>query len=147
MTPPRAQVESLFRSWRAAIDTRDFAAMRDMLTPDARGGNAVFGVVDGRDALLEFAESKWPEAVPNESVWHAIDGERLVNKWKETLPGTPPSGEPYAYFGISEFLYDESGRWRFMYGLPDVPGLMRVHARWKKDGHAATFPDVYPELG
>ena len=120
--------------------------MREMLTPDARGGNAVFGLFEGRDAVIDFTQSNWPDSVPNESVWHAIDGDRLVNKWKETLPGTPVSGEPYEYFGISEFLYDGSDRWKYMYGLPDVSCLMRVHARWKKDGFADEFPEVYPEL-
>ena len=142
----REQIEALFGRWRVAIDHRDFSAMRDMLTPDARGGNAVFGVFEGRESVLDFAESKWPKAVPNDSVWYAIDGSRLVNKWKETLPGDSPSGGPYEYFGISEFLYDESDRWRFMYGLPDVPGLMRAPARWKADGFAAKYPDVYPEM-
>jgi len=146
-TPTRQVIESLFRRWRRAVDSRDFEAMRDMLTPDARGGNAVFGLFAGRDAVVEFSESNWPESVPNVSIWHAIDGVRLVNKWKETMPGNPSSGEPFDYFGISEFIYDESGRWNYMYGLPDVSGLMRVHARWQSDGHAAEFPEVYSEMG
>ena len=142
----RQDVESLFRRWRTAVDCRDFDGMRNMLTPDARGGNAIFGIFEGRDALVDFSESKWPDSVPNMSVWHVIDGTRLVNKWKETLPGEPSSGEPFDYFGISEFVADESGRWNFMYGLPDVTGLLKAHARWKADGYQDKFPEVYPEM-
>lgn len=143
----REDVEALFRRWRAALERRDFSAMREMLTPDARGGNAVFGLTEGRDAVIEFSETKWPEEIPNVSVWHAIDGTRLVNKWKETLPGDSPTGEPYDYFGISEFIYAEAGQWNFMYGIPDIAGLMSVHARWRSDDQADRFPQVYPDLG
>lgn len=142
----REAIESLFLRWRRAVESRDFIAMREMLTPDARGGNAIYGVREGRDAVIEFSESNWPASVPNESVWYVIDGARLVNKWKEALPGKSPTGDPYDYFGISEFLYSPSGHWEYMYGLPDVTGLTRVFTRWSEDGNASRFPDVHPEL-
>ncbi|MBJ19030.1 MAG: hypothetical protein GY910_00215 [bacterium] len=69
-----------------------------------------------------------------------------MNKWRETLPGEPPPGDDDHYFGISEFIYASSNQWGFMYGLPDVIGLMRVHARWRKDGQADVFGEVYPGL-
>lgn len=145
----REEVEQHFHLWRDAIDERDLEAMASMLTTDVRGGNAQFGLHEGRDAVMHFARDRWPESVPNRSVWHAIDGIRVVNKWRETLPGDPPAGKghPYDYDGISEFLYAGSGQWNFMYGIPDVIGLMRVHARWKRDGQADLYGEVYPGLG
>lgn len=155
----RTEVAAHFARWREAVDRRDLDVMASMLAADVRGGNAQFGILEGREAVVGFMRERWPESVPNRSVWHVIDGERVVNKWCETLPGQAPSGEPYDYDGISEFIYtragaDENsvgsvggGSWRFMYGLPDVVGLMRVHARWLADGQAEIFGEVYPGLG
>jgi hypothetical protein len=127
------------------VDKRDLDAMAAMFTADARGGNSVFGIFEGRDAIMQFME-RWPESVPNRSLWVAIDGPRVVNKWRETLPGTPPAGSDYHYDGISEFHYAGGGQWNFMYGLPDLAGLRRAYARWKADGHAATHGEIYPGL-
>ena len=48
--PPRAEVESCFARWRVAVDARDLDAMVAMFTDDARGGNAIYGIAQGRDA-------------------------------------------------------------------------------------------------
>lgn len=142
----RDEVEQHFYRWREAVDRRDLDRMATLLAPDARGGNSQYGVFEGRDAIIQFARDHWPETVPNTSVWHAIDGVRVVDKWQETLPGEPPPGHDYHYHGISELLYAGSGRWGFMYGIPDVAGLMRAHARWRRDGHAHTYGEIYPGL-
>jgi hypothetical protein len=144
----RSEIEAHFSHWREAVDRRDLDAMASMLTPDARGGNAQFGVSEGRDAIMQFMEH-WPQSVPNRSVWHVIDGVRVVNKWRETLPGTVPDGRDYhdyQYDGISEFIYAGGQKWNFMYGLPDQVGLMRAYAQWRKDGQAAIHGEVYPGI-
>ena len=141
---PRSEVERHFRVWREAVDQRDLDQMARMFAEDARGGNSVFGLFEGRDAIAKFSRDHWPELVPNRSVWQVIDGDRVVNKWRETLPGDPPTGRDYHYDGISEFLYAGSGHWSFMYGLPDVIGLTRVYARWREDGQAELHGEVYP---
>jgi uncharacterized protein (TIGR02246 family) len=142
----RAEVEAMFARWRAAVDARDVDAMLSMLTDDAQVGNVVFGLSQGKDAIREFF-SRWPETVPNESVWHAIDGDRVVDKWRECLPGERADGSRYAYFGITESIYAGDGRWRFQLGLPDVTGLQRVYAKWRADGHAETYGELYAMPG
>ena len=141
----RDEIEAHFARWREAVDRRDLGALGQMLSEDVRGGNAIFGISEGRDAVMRFME-RWPESVPNESLWVVIDGPRVVNKWRETLPGAPPAGVHYHYDGITELHYDGAGRWDFMYGLPDVVALQRAYARWKADGHLATHGDLYPGL-
>ena len=116
-----------------------------MFAEDARGGNSVAGIFEGREAIMEFMNS-WPEIIPNRSLWVAIDGVRVVNKWRETLPGTAPKGGGYHYDGISEFIYSGRGQWGFMYGLPDILGLQREYSRWKADGHEAVYGEVYPGM-
>ena len=141
----RSEVASHFARWRKAVDRRDLGAMASMLAEDARGGNAVFGVFEGRDKIMAFMRH-WPESIPNRSLWHVIDAERVVDKWRETLPGTAPQGGSYRYDGISEFIYGGNQQWSFMYGLPDQVGLARVYAQWRKDGQAEIHGEVYPGL-
>ena len=142
----RAEIEAHFARWRAAVDRRNLDQMASMLAADAEGGNSQFGVFEGRDAIIRFAREHWPESVPNRSLWHAIDGERVVDKWRETLPGDDPSGGSYHYDGITELLYAGNGHWSKMYGIPDVVGLMRVYAKWRKDGHAKVYGELYPGM-
>ena len=127
--PRRDEIERHFARWRDVVDRRDLDAMASMFAPDARGGNAVFGLFDGPEAIIGFARQHWPEAIPNRSVWHVIDGVRVVDKWRETLPGEPSSGSDYDYFGITELLYAGEGKWSYMFGLPDTVGaLSRLRA-------------------
>ncbi|MBW2294518.1 MAG: hypothetical protein JRG94_19735 [Deltaproteobacteria bacterium] len=79
-------------------------------------------------------------------MWHAIDGYRVVDKWRETLPGDPPPSRDYHYYGITELIYAGSGAWSFMYGIPDVVGLMRVYGQWRRDGQADIHGEVYPDI-
>ena len=88
---PRSEIEAHFARWREAVNRHDLEAMAPMLAEDARGGNEVFGLFEGRNAIMQFMKH-WPDSVPNRSVWCVIDGSRVVNKWRETLPGTPPEG-------------------------------------------------------
>ncbi len=142
---PRSEIEEHFSRWRRATDRRDLEAMTHMLSADARGGNAVFGMFEGRSSIMEFM-NHWPESVPNRGLWVAIDGPRVINKWRETLPGTPPDGRDYHYDGISEFNYAGGGQWDFMYGLPDFLGLQRAYARWRQDGNEVVYGKIYPGL-
>ena len=143
---PREEVATEFARWRQAVDRRDLSQMASMLTHDARGGNSQYGFFEGRDAIAKWTEEHWPESVPNRSVWHAIDDFRVVDKWRETLPGEPPSADDYHYYGITELRYAGSGEWNFMYGIPDVVGLMRVYQQWRRDGQAGIYGEVYPGI-
>ena len=114
----REEVSTHFDRWRAAVDRRDLDEMYVMLADDARGGNCAYGIFLGRDAIIQFARDYWPEGIPNRSIWHVIDGSRVVNKWFETLPGEPSAGNDYTYEGISEFIYAGSGKWSFQHNFP-----------------------------
>lgn len=87
---PKQEVEDAFRSYRSAVDVADRDRMAEHLTVDGRGRNATFGFVQGRDAYRLFLHDRWPETVPNHSMWVAIHGGRVVNKWCEVLPGERP---------------------------------------------------------
>ena len=144
---PRSEVEKAFAAYRAAVDIGDHDTMTAMLTEDGRGGNATFGFFDDRVSYRQFLEDCWPDTIPNYNVWRLIDGGRVVNRWCEVLPGTPPGGGRYDYFGINEVIYAGDGMFRFMYSIPDLFGLSVLYARWKADGQHERYGDIYPSLG
>ncbi len=144
---PQREVENAFKAYRAAIEVGDHATMAAMLTEDGRGGNATYGFFHDREAYREFLEACWLEIIPNYNVWQLIDGGRVVNRWCEVLPGTPPGGGRYDYFGINEVIYAGSGQFRLMYSLPDLFGMTVLYGRWKADGQHETYGDIYPSIG
>ena len=141
---PEGEVAAAFARYRRCVDESDHAGMAGLLSPDGRGGNAVYGMLEGPAAYLDFCEKYWPSEVPNESVWIAIDGGRVVNRWRETLPGTPPDGVPYTYDGITEVIYAGEGRFSLIWGVPDLAGFQRAMLRWQEHGQAERYPDVFP---
>ena len=143
---PPGEVETAFAAYRAAVDAGDHDTMATMLTRDGRGGNATFGFF-GRDDYKQFLADCWLEIIPNVSVWQLTGGGRVVNKWRESLPGSPPAGGRYDYFGVNEVIYAGEGRFRFMYSIPDLFGLTVLYARWKADGQDEVYGDLYPGIG
>ena len=69
-----------------------------------------------------------------------------MNRWCEVLPGTPPGGGRYDYFGINEVIYAGDGQFRLMYSIPDLFGLTVLYGRWKADGQHHTYGDIYPDI-
>ncbi len=58
-------------------------------------------------------------------------------------PVNPPNGRDYSYEGISEFIYAGSGKWSFMYGIPDFIGLNRAISQWAEDGHIVKYGQIF----
>jgi len=143
---PRGEVERAFAAYRAAVEVGDHETMTAMLSEDGRGGNATYGFFHDRASYLKFLKDCWLEIIPNYNVWQMIDGGRVVNRWCEVLPGTPPGGGRYDYFGINEVIYAGSGQFRLMYSIPDLFGLTVLYGRWKADGQHETYGDIYPSI-
>lgn len=144
---PRREVADAFAAYRSAVDVADHDTMAGMLSDGGRGGNATFGLFHDRASYRQFLTERWNELVPNYSVWHVVDGGRVVNKWREVLPGTPPGGGRYEYFGINELIYAGERQFRLMYSVPDLFGLTTVYRRWKANGQHGEYGEIYPGLG
>jgi len=144
---PIEEVETAFLKFRAALDNGDHEAMTAMIAPNGRGGNATYGFFRDHDLYLEFLRSAWNEVVPNRSVWHVIDRGRVVNKWRESLPGLDGGGKRYDYFGINELIYAGDGLFNLQYSIPDVFGLTVLYGKWKSDGQHEVHGEIYPSLG
>jgi hypothetical protein len=141
------EVESTFLKFRAAVDDGDHDTMASMIAPSGRAGNATYGLFDDHASYLEFLRSAWNEVIPNRSVWHVIDRGRIVDKWRESLPGLDSDGKRYDYFGINELVYAGNGLFNLQYSIPDVFGLTMVYQKWKSDGHHEVHGEIYPGLG
>lgn len=141
-----AEVEQAFQKYRRAVDVGDHEKMASMLSDDGRGGNATFGLFHDRASYKDFLTSHWHEAIPNHSVWVASDRGRVLNKWCEVLPGTPPEGGRYDYFGINEVIYNGEGQFRLMFSTPDLFGLQVLYKKWIADGQKDKYGDIYPGL-
>ncbi len=144
---PRTEVEKAFGAYRAAVDVGDHETMAQMLCDGGRGGNATYGFFADRASYRQFLEDCWLEIIPNVSMWQTIDGGRVVNKWRESLPGPPPAGGRYDYFGINEVIYAGGGQFRFMFSIPDLFGVTVLYTRWKADGQHEIYGDIYPSIG
>jgi len=144
---PFGEVEAAFVEFREALDCGDHDKMAAMIAPNGRGGNATFGFFHDHDSYLEFLRTAWNEVIPNRSVWHVIDNGRVVNKWRESLPGLDGDGKRYDYFGINELIYAGEGLFNLQYSLPDVVGLTALYGKWKSDGQHRVHGEIYPSLG
>lgn len=142
-----AEVEAAFLKFRKALDQGDHASMAAMISQGGRAGNATYGLFNDRDSYLEFLRSTWNEVIPNRSVWHVIDKGRVVNKWRESLPGIDSDGRRYDYFGINELIYAGEGLFNLQYSIPDVFGLTALYRKWKSDGQHEIHGEIYPHLG
>lgn len=140
---PEGEVEQAFAAYRKAVEIGDHATMAKMLADGGRGGNATFGFFPDRDSYEKFLNDCWLEMIPNRNVWTVIEGGRVINKWRESLPGTTPDGQRYDYFGINEVIYAGNGQFRYMYSLPDLFGIQSLYMRWKADGQHETYGDIY----
>ncbi|MEH6592625.1 MAG: hypothetical protein V7746_20330 [Halioglobus sp.] len=143
---PQGEVDAAFRKYRDAVDVGDHETMASMLSDDGRGGNATFGLFHDRVSYKGFLTSFWQEIIPNHSVWIATDKGRVLNRWCEVLPGTPPEGDRYDYFGINEVIYNGNGQFRLMFSTPDLFGLQVLYKKWVADAQVEKYGDIYPGL-
>jgi ketosteroid isomerase-like protein len=117
---PREEIEAAVDRYvelRQRIDDgqatwRDYA---DQFTDDVVFVDPAWGRVEGKKDLLEFLE----ESMDGLEDWQfpveftAIDGDRVVVKWTQVMPGTHEDGSPIRQSGISTLVYAGNGKFRY----------------------------------
>jgi ketosteroid isomerase-like protein len=114
---PREEVERTLQRYleirsRAERGECGWDALADLFTEDATFIDPAWGRVDGSAALRSF----FPESMagldgwtfPHE--WHLIEGDRIVSRWLNRLPGRRADGSYYECPGISIFDYAGGGK-------------------------------------
>lgn len=152
MGHPRPEVQAAVDAYcalRRRIDAgeADWPAMAELFTDDATYIDPAWGRVDGIDAIRAFmAESMrgledWRFPIE----WVAIDGDRVLVKWRQVLPGTRPDGSPYECSGLSSLHYAGGGRFS---SSEDFLNMLHVHELIAESGWTPgpgfTMPPEHP---
>lgn len=119
MTHPREEVRAaadryheLRRRIEEGREPDGFGVLADFYTEDAVYVDAAWGRIEGRDAIARWLVDSmvglgdW--RFPVEFV--AIEGDDVVVKWTQIVPGSRADGRPYQQSGYSRLVYAGSGR-------------------------------------
>ena len=117
--PPEevAAAVARYRELRAAIGRgeADWPALADLFTDDAIYIDPAWGRIQGRDEIRAFMV----ESMTGLEDWEfpiefvAVDGDQVVVKWTQVLPGAKPDGERWTQSGVSTLLYAGGGRFSY----------------------------------
>jgi ketosteroid isomerase-like protein len=149
MTDRRAEIEAAVDRYleirSAAEEGRGpWEGLDEMFTDDATFIDPAWGRVEGIEALREF----WHDSMvglddwrfPHE--WAVIDGDRVVLKWWNRLPGTRDDGSHYQVPGLSVLEYAGDGRFSYEEDIMNMAHLFEVIAEsgWTFPAHGNPPP-------
>jgi len=118
---PREEIEATIERYaQVRVDIDDgkltWGALAQFFTDDAVFIDPAWGRVQGieemkatvfGDAMEGFEDWKFPiEFV-------AINGDNVIVKWKQVLPGHADDGRPYEQSGVSTLIYAGNGKFRY----------------------------------
>ena len=117
MPHPREEVEAAVARYLEVRERMDrgeggWTEMAELFADDATYIDPAWGRVDGIDAITEFLRDSmagledWLFPVE----WVAIDGDHVVVKWIQRLPGQRADGSHYDNSGVSLLTYAGGGR-------------------------------------
>jgi ketosteroid isomerase-like protein len=149
---PREEVQAAadrYRTLREAVDRGEqpWTALADLFTDDAVYIDPAWGRVEGRGAIAEFIEESmtgledW--SFPVEYI--AIEGDVVVIKWTQVLPGERPDGGRWTQSGYSTLVYAGDGRFSYEEDLLNMVHVTEdlAASRWRP-GPGFTPPPPNP---
>lgn len=125
----RGQIEDGDKTW---IDLAQF------FTDDAVFVDPAWGRVQGIDLIREFLV----ESMVGLDDWSfpveftAVDGDTVVIKWTQILPGDKPDGARWTQSGISTLVYAGDGRFSYEEDLLNMVHVLDdlKASRWRPEG-------------
>jgi ketosteroid isomerase-like protein len=117
MSHPREEVEAAVAAYVAVRERMDageggWDEMADLFTEDASYIDPAWGLIQGNDDIRGFMRDSMAGLedwlFPIE--WIAIDGDHVVVKWIQRLPGRRPDGTHFDNSGVSLLTYAGGGR-------------------------------------
>ncbi|MCU1460435.1 MAG: ketosteroid isomerase-like enzyme [Acidimicrobiales bacterium] len=119
-THPREEIEATVARYvkvRAQIDAKEatWDALLPFFTDDVVFNDPAWGRVEGIDAFRTFLEDSmaglddWTFPVE----FTAVEGDNVIVKWTEVIPGTRPDGRPAVQSGWSRLVYAGGGKFRY----------------------------------
>ena len=155
MTPtptshPREEVQEAvdrYHQRRARIDQglepNGFGALADFYTDDAVYVDAAWGRIEGKPAIAHWLENSmvglmdWQFPVE----FTAIEGNDVVVKWTQIIPGARPDGSPYTQSAYSRLRYAGLGRFDYQ---EDTYNMVHVLEDIAESGWMPTEPMNVP---
>ena len=149
---PREEVQAVidrYHELRRRIDEGlepdGFGVLADFYTDDAVYVDAAWGRIEGKETI-----AKWlVESMVGLGNWQfpveftAIEGDDVVVKWTQVIPGTRADGTPFTQSGYSRLRYAGDGRFSYE---EDVYNMAHVLADLSESGWTPTEPmNVPPE--
>ncbi|HEX5096459.1 MAG TPA: nuclear transport factor 2 family protein [Acidimicrobiia bacterium] len=142
---PRDEIDATMQRYvavREAIDAGQgtWADLAPFFVDDAVFIDPAWGRVEGieemkrtvfGDAMVGFEEWKFPIE------FYAIDGDTIVVKWKQVLPGRKDDGRPFEQSGVSTIVYAGNGKFSYEEDL-----LNMVHVLEDMKASKCPVPDV-----
>jgi ketosteroid isomerase-like protein len=122
MTYPRVEVQAAVDRYHAlrdriehGLEPEAFGALADFYTDDAVYIDAAWGRIEGRSAIARWLVDSmvglgdWQFPVE----FTAIEGDNVVVKWTQIVPGERADGSHYAQSGYSHLVYAGDGRFSY----------------------------------
>lgn len=126
----------------------DWTALADLFTDDVVYIDPAWGRVEGIEGLREFLD----ESMRGLEDWTfpieftAIDGDNVVIKWTQQLPGTRPDGSRYEQSGISTLVYAGGGTFSYEEDLLNMTHVMEdLAASGWAPGAGFVMPPEHPD--
>jgi len=144
-----AAAVATYRSLREAIERGEqtWPALADLFTEDAVYIDPAWGRIEGRDEIRAFMTESmtglegW--TFPIEFI--AVEGDQVVVKWTQELPGTRPDGSRWSQSGYSTLLYAGDGRFSYEEDLLNMAHVIEdiIASGWTP-GEGFTAPPPNP---
>ena len=146
---PREEVAATverYHELRRRIDAGEeegFGVLADFYTEDAVYIDGAWGRIEGRDAIAAWLV----ESMIGLGDWQfpieftAIEGDNVVVKWTQVIPGRRPDGSPFTQSGYSRLIYAGDGK--FCYE-EDVYNMVHVLEDIQASGWQPTEPMNVP---
>jgi ketosteroid isomerase-like protein len=132
MPHSREEVQAAIERYIAVRDGIDagngtWADLAQFFTDDAVFIDPAWGRVEG---LENMRASVFGEAMVGLEEWkfptdfYVIDGDTVVVKWQQVLPGTRPDGRAFAQSGVSTMIYAGDGKFCYEEDLLNMAHVM-----------------------
>ena len=111
----REEIEREFQRKVALQEQDDWKGFGETFTPDALYVEHHEGTFVGRDKILAWLIPVmercrgWTYPID----WVAIDGNRVIYRWLNRLPGKRPDGSYYEFAGVTVAEYAGGGQWSY----------------------------------
>ena len=152
---PAYPPQEILATYERYVETRDrvvagerpWDALAAFFTDDATFIDPAWGRIEGiaeiRRFLVESMQGLEDWEFPHE--WSMVDGDRLIARWQNRLPGRRADGTPYQAPGYSFLVYAGDGRFSYEEDLLNMVHVTELiqESGWKPTG-AFNMPPSNP---